>query len=926
MGTFWRASVQPREAAFQLRLDPRLRLPAWLVGIAAFGLLTYHSWLTTLPLSAGDWPWIASDQLHRWFPWPTVWDPEVGFGFKNFSGVYEVPIEAISGALSRLGADWALTEKLLYFWPFAALSFVGPWLLARYLLRSSRWALLSALIFASNTYFLTFSTGGQLFLAVAQAVAPFVLLTFIKSLRTGSFRWALVTGLLLGLQAAYEVRITYLTVILCILIFTVLTIAEPVWRLIAARAGLTALALAVLAGTQMYWLLPLATYKGDPGLPIGASPWLAFMRITHGITAVAPYWTGGPPAIFRNTAVDPSYLVFPLVAFVPLLRRLVRVEVIWLALASLATAFLIKQTNPPAGQIYEWMFFHVPGWNLFREASKLYFIVALAYAVLIPLALQDAFSESRRMDFLRTAAGIAAVLAVSFLSLRNFVPLEIGDLGFTTRPQAEPSSFIAFSRILDEDRQYGPVLWFGGATVFDAPESAHQFLVRSQRHPLVQLLGNGDAGDPLVSFCRAPDVQFCYLDDQLFPYLLKRIGAGYVVAPGGPKIGRLPTLPFSAQPALSYLSLLDRLNSILGPPRLLGVGDEALAVWKLPTEGPPALAARAVGVVHGPSEVTQDALLALEAIGVPAIYQTAQNDGRSNVKLPQAIVVLPRVAGACHVDARGTYVLLASTSGPSLEVSDGNHQISLPLATVPHRLSGWGSYGPLELAEGDHPFITASPTVLGPCIGWSQLTKSLMQDENSPEGFMAQSLQAEHVTARLGIGTAWPWVELRRTFDKGWVLDSARSHMVGDGLFNLYLLAATPETLHFSFSTWPWERIGLALSLVWTAGVLAVCLIVKGSGKGVAAMPAVSDPKPRVIDSIGRYVALTGMLFLAVASVFYALGWYGIPSGLRWLGAYVASAYGESEYYTALAILALILAAILRLASMSFISQRGFTR
>src|SRR6266446_1867896 len=142
--------------------SPLLRLRgaiAYVSLLAGLGLVLHHRWLTGDFLSAGDWFWAPKSELMSWTPWPSMWDPSDGFGIKAFAASYEFPMEAVVGFLASVGISWSLTEKLLYFIPFACLSLIAPWAMAREILGSSRWALLSALIFASSTYFLTYSIG-----------------------------------------------------------------------------------------------------------------------------------------------------------------------------------------------------------------------------------------------------------------------------------------------------------------------------------------------------------------------------------------------------------------------------------------------------------------------------------------------------------------------------------------------------------------------------------------------------------------------------------------------------------------------------------------------------------------------------------------------------------------------------------------------
>ena len=80
--------------------------------IAVCALLVYHAWITTLPLAAGDWQWMPIGQLRSWFPSATVWWPQIGFGLKNFGGIYELPIEAIGGLLSLVGVESPWSVRL----------------------------------------------------------------------------------------------------------------------------------------------------------------------------------------------------------------------------------------------------------------------------------------------------------------------------------------------------------------------------------------------------------------------------------------------------------------------------------------------------------------------------------------------------------------------------------------------------------------------------------------------------------------------------------------------------------------------------------------------------------------------------------------------------------------------------------------------
>src|SRR5947208_2029050 len=77
--------------------------PLILLALCLVSLGVHHQWITPSPLSYGDWPLISNDQVVHWFPWPSVWSSESGFGTKNFAGIYQYPIEAVAGGFAQLG-------------------------------------------------------------------------------------------------------------------------------------------------------------------------------------------------------------------------------------------------------------------------------------------------------------------------------------------------------------------------------------------------------------------------------------------------------------------------------------------------------------------------------------------------------------------------------------------------------------------------------------------------------------------------------------------------------------------------------------------------------------------------------------------------------------------------------------------------------
>jgi hypothetical protein len=940
------------------------------------------------------------------FPWPHIWDQLAGFGSKNFAGSYAFPGEAAAGLLGVLGVGWNLGEKAVYFLPFAALSFLAPWLLGREIMGSSRWALLSGLIFGSNTYVLIVSTGGQILVAVAEVLAPLVLWAFIRALRRLSVANALLCGLLVGAQAAYEIRITYLTGLMCGVYLVILLICQPARGIILPRVGLAAVPALVLLGTQLYWLIPLITYKGDHGLPIAGAPWIAFMRITHGITAVHPFWTGSTPTIFRPVPLNPVFFLFPLIAFASLLRRRPQPETLWLCLLGLSAAFLIKQDNPPLGAIYDWLFVHLPGWSAFREASKLFFVVALSYAVLVPMSLQqlgrltiqihpkswrprprrlpaepikvhpmgvagrslDVYVHedgsfgadyagrrwtaqsrnvlqkrilqaakhkrfpvmvpslsnagqtaskvgrrllgkdrwSRLVSRLPIATSAIGTLAIAAISVNNLVPALTGELGFTTRPRQEPSSFSGLAKLLDADHGAGAVVWLGGANVDNSSNGVgRRFPVASNRHPLVELTGLDYLKDPFAPFCRSGVSPFCYLDGQLFPYLTQHLGAAYVVAPAGANVGALPF-------GVPYQWVLARLTLILGQPRFIGAGAEALAIWHISSEARPVAVSQAIALIDGTARSTTDAVPALQALGIPAVYRLNRTQSPQVAPFGASIEVIPNINDTYNIVAEGRFVLMARTQKPSIHAVDGTHRYQLPLLKPPTGTAGWSFYGPVELFPGAHRWSSAEAT-LGPSVSWSQTTMDTLAGAGGPL-LSSISSRAERVQVN-GVPIGWHWFELRQAYDTGWRSESPSTHMVGDGIFNLYWAFTAGHTVIFTFSTDRSETLGVIVALSVGGVILLLWMLAAGLLRNRRLRQPARATKAGLLSVAGSYVAICGLALLGLATLYECIKWWGLGSLAPWLVPHIGSGRfadlsAVSEFYVALSMLALLISVI----------------
>jgi tetratricopeptide (TPR) repeat protein len=899
--------------------------------LAVIGLALRHAWISTQSLSAGDWHWPDNQVLANYSPWPAVWNGSLGLGGENrFLDAFRFPIYSVSGALAVIGIGWTFTEKALYFVPFAVLLPVGGWLLAREIMGRTRWTLLTPVLLLGSTYFIL-ESDGEVPLALGEVISFFVLIAFLRAVRRLSLRWALLTGLLLAVVASYDVRPAYLCVLLMAMYFVINAVTDRDWHLLLRRILLGGAAGSVFLGSQAFWLIPLLTYHGSAGLPIPQAPNFNVISLGHGLAAAAPFWSGGTPSQLVQSPLNPAFMVLPLLALAPMLARRMRPEILWLTTAALLFAFFAKTDNPPLGGIYDWMYIHVPGWKLFREGSKFLYIVTFAYAILIPVALASAFEwagvhlEQLRARMLRVGAAVALVGVVA-MSVWSVVVLQTGALGSTTSPTPEPASFSAFSAILANDKRPGPVLWFGQPLIGNDIHN-HHFLIASPTHPAVNLTGKFastkiNARDPYQLYCADNLIPYCYVDPQLFPYLTRITGAGYVVVPGGEAVGSLPQ-------GITRTWLQEQMSMIFGPPVVLGSGATALWTWRMSAPLPAVTTAPAVAVVDSGTWGTRASLPALQALDVPATYRASFDNNQypiARANLPDSIAVMPRLNGACQSDEAATASVMAESTAPSVQLSVNGSSQDLPLLMAATRLPGWGVYGPFSVAAGQTPIAVSasaggSPT-LGPCLSWSSLTAVAIGAHTNSVKTVSVTSSNETITASTASANG-SWVELRRYYDPGWRLDTHKPISLGDGLFNLYHLNTTQSasaTLAFGYSTLPYERIGEGISLVVVAGVIWIAVRVPRRLRVDITAPQVQPPVAFPPSRLASWIAGVGLGMLAMTAVAVTVEWFGVPSAVP-EAAVAPDPYSVDIGYGGVAIGLLLLSLAVRIITGIFAAQ-----
>ncbi len=436
-------------------------------------LATFSAWVINLGIiSAGDLGFHFKENLDQFFSFPYAWD---GFLSPGTLGYYRAPFLFsyfplfLDGLFSQLGLSFVLIERLVWLFPFLGLSLFGSWYLAKMVFPKNEFLFIAPLVFLFNTYILMVVGGGQMGLALAYAVAPLVFSLFIKTIQTSGIKLRIMAGLTLGLQIAFDPRMALLTMGV-ILLYSFFKIG---WEL-KKYFILFFLPLLIALGLHSYWLLPLILIR-RVALPLGfgESGWvefLSFADFSNSLSLLHPNW---PENIFGKTYfMRPEFLLIPMIAFSILLWQRRDKKTLFFTLLGLVGAFLAKGSKSPLGEIYLWLFKNFPGMNFFRDPTKFYLLIALAYAVLIPLSLEQIVKIFKK----KPKAKYFILGFFIFYWLFLIRPAWLGQLGGIFQTKNLPQEYLELKDFINNQDEFFRTFWL---------PKKQRFGFRDSRHPAI---------------------------------------------------------------------------------------------------------------------------------------------------------------------------------------------------------------------------------------------------------------------------------------------------------------------------------------------------------------------------------------------------------------------------------------------------------
>ncbi len=425
-----------------------------LLPFIAIGII-FSDWFTTREVIGGDWPYFYSETLKEFSLFVPSWSSYHGNGLGGEFISYSLDSYlyfVVSLFVNGLGISWGVIYRIFFFGFFIIASAVSSIYLLKTVLPDAKiWQKsLAAFVFTLNTYILMVVGGGQMGIALAYSISPFVLARFIKLINAFTlsgknfqfsifnFQLALFAGIALALQVMFDPRIGYLSMIVVAIYLVLQIIKKNILNTFLPREALAkwgylmlyvlVIPMGVTTLLHASWIFPLVVFQSSPAegiisqqSSVGAFKFFSFASFSQSLSLLHPNW---PENIFGKIGfMKPEFLILPILAFSSLLfftnpkskipnpkqiqnskfktqnnlaiKQYNNTTIIFFSLLGLLGTFLAKGANPPFGEINIWMFTHIPGFAFFRDPTKFYVLIALSYSVLIPFSVYSIFKWLR---------------------------------------------------------------------------------------------------------------------------------------------------------------------------------------------------------------------------------------------------------------------------------------------------------------------------------------------------------------------------------------------------------------------------------------------------------------------------------------------------------------------------------------------------
>lgn len=485
----------------------------FLILIPAF--FVFISFFKPLHLVWGDAPYYYLDAFKSILSGLPLWGGSgIDFGGRNLA-LWLSPIMIVYGFLGNVfGLNNDIIVRILFYFPAIILAATGSYLFARCLKLSKNIQFFTSLVYVLNTYFLLLIDGGQVGIALAYGIFPFVILTWKSFFDKKSVKSFFLLLLLTYILCLADPRILAIAFIFIVMWQFLLAVSEMSFKYIKSLIWVIVAGI-LLIPINLFWLLPLIR-GGFTGISTAVSD-LQLTSLLNSLLLFAPNW---PSNLYGKVVAPYFYFVLvPVLAFSGFIFKKTDKKYYIFAFLFLFFAFIAKGTTPPLGYLYEFLISKIPFGSIFRDSTKFFMPLTLIAGMLIGNTFDKLSVLFKNMAFRVAIFGLFYLYLISLIA-----PAITGKLNFNLSGRAESVDYTTIATHLNADAEKFNSIWFN-----DKPQIAFQ----TQDKPAL-------SANQLVSFrpfaaINTGEDAYNFLNNPAFVNLFKIFGVKYVVMSGDPR-------------------------------------------------------------------------------------------------------------------------------------------------------------------------------------------------------------------------------------------------------------------------------------------------------------------------------------------------------------------------------------------------------
>lgn len=423
-------------------------------------LCVYWQWIL-LPGArvANDFPSISQSFLKSSMSFPYVWSETGAEGLGEYSAsfLWGWPTSFIEGIIGNLGFNFIFIEKVVIFLPVIIFGAIGIWKISEDINLSNISRFVTSIFYMSSTYIILLIDGGQLSIAIAYAWFPISFLALKKSINS-NLRSRILAGISATILGFFDIRFVYILILLSLILFLyeLLFIRRKNFHSFFLNWIKSGLVLSVVfLGSNFYWLYPflIAPISSGTYQIFTQAYFLNFVNLGHALLTLSPHWFIN--VFGKLTPLRVEFTVIPVIILIaPLLKSKNRDVGFWL-LVAIISVFLAKGTSEPLSGVYLWLFNHLPGFSLFRDSTKFFFLIMLSYSLLFGISIEEIIKKINLSRKVKIVFSIITILFLFFLMR----PVFLGQMTGTLSSPSLQKEYKSLASLLEMDKTFGRVFW-----------------------------------------------------------------------------------------------------------------------------------------------------------------------------------------------------------------------------------------------------------------------------------------------------------------------------------------------------------------------------------------------------------------------------------------------------------------------------------